>query len=147
MVTKSTEYAIRALVYIYLENRDHKRPGSQEIADNIEAPRAFTGKILQNLTKHNLVNSIKGRGGGFYFDDGVDFTLYDIIHVLEGDAIFTKCGFGFDKCNAARPCPIHEKYKEVRDALLNILTSESISTLSQKIIDNKAVLNRLPVIN
>ena len=66
MLVKSTEYAIRALVYIQLQNWNKKRPGVIEIAKEIEAPAAYSAKILQTLTRHKLVDSMKGRGGGFF---------------------------------------------------------------------------------
>ena len=52
MLAKGTEYALRALVYIQLQNWEQKRPGVEEIAIEIEAPVAYSAKILQNLTKH-----------------------------------------------------------------------------------------------
>ncbi len=67
MLSKSSEYAIRALVFIQLCNWEKKRPGVGEIAKEIEAPEAYTAKILQTLTKNKLLDSMKGRGGGFFF--------------------------------------------------------------------------------
>ena len=61
MLTKSSKYAIRALVYIQLQNWNKQRPGADEIAREIEAPEAFLAKILQTLTKHKLLDSMKGR--------------------------------------------------------------------------------------
>ena len=69
MLSKSTEYAIRALVFVQLRNWDEKRPSVREIAKEIEAPESYTAKILQTLTKNKLMDSLKGRGGGFFFND------------------------------------------------------------------------------
>lgn len=148
MIAKSTEYAIRALVYIQLQNWDQKRPGVIEIAKEIESPQAFTGKILQLLTKHKIVESSKGRGGGFYFNnDKSDLTLYKVIILLEGDTCFTKCGFGLKNCSNSNPCPLHDRYINVRDGFLEIAQTETIQSVSQKIIDGKAVLNRIKNLN
>lgn len=146
MLTKSTEYAIRALVYVQLQNWLKKRPGVEEIAREIEAPEAFSGKILQTLTKHKLLDSMKGRGGGFFFDENEShLTLYDVIHVMEGDACFHKCGFGLKNCNNENPCPLHDRYIEVRDGFYNIVKSETINSLAKKILEGSAVLNRMVV--
>lgn len=146
MLTKSTEYAIRALVYVQLQNWLKKRPGVEEIAREIEAPEAFSGKILQTLTKHKLLDSMKGRGGGFFFDENEShLTLYDVIHVMEGDACFHKCGFGLKNCNNENPCPLHDRYIEVRDGFYNIVKSETINSLAKKILEGNAVLNRMVV--
>jgi Rrf2 family protein len=146
MLTKSTEYAIRALVYVQLQNWLKKRPGVEEIAREIEAPEAFSGKILQTLTKHKLLDSMKGRGGGFFFDENEShLTLYDVIHVMEGDACFHKCGFGLKNCNNENPCPLHDKYIAIRDGFYNIVKSETINSLARKILEGNAVLNRMSV--
>lgn len=144
MLSKSTEYAIRALVFIQLRNWEQKRPGVGEIAHDIEAPEAYTAKILQTLTKNKLLDSMKGRGGGFFFSDNQsNLTLYDVIHVVEGDACFYKCGFGLKLCNNDNPCPLHEKFKGVRDGFFEIVKTETIKSLSEKIKHGDAVLNRI----
>ncbi|MCU4163841.1 RrF2 family transcriptional regulator [Carboxylicivirga caseinilyticus] len=144
MLSKSTEYAIRALVFVQLKNWEQKRPGVGEIAKEIEAPEAYTAKILQTLTKNKLMDSMKGRGGGFFFNDNQsNLTLYEVIHVVEGDACFHKCGFGLKQCNNDNPCPLHEQYKIVRDGFFEIVKTETIRSLSEKIKQGEAVLNRL----
>ncbi len=144
MLSKSTEYAIRALVFVQLRNWEHKRPGVGEVAKEIEAPEAYTAKILQILTKNKLLDSAKGRGGGFFFDENQsNLSLYAVIHVVEGDACFNKCGFGLKQCNSNNPCPLHEEYKLVRDGFFEIVKKETIKSLSDKILHGNAVLNRL----
>ena len=144
MLSKSTEYAIRALVFVQLRNWEQKRPGVGEIAKEIEAPEAYTAKILQILTKNKLMDSMKGRGGGFFFKDNQSsLTLYDVIHVMEGDSSFHKCGFGLKECNNDKPCPLHEEYIVVRESFYNIAKTESVKSLSEKILHGDAVLNSI----
>ncbi|MFV0591875.1 MAG: RrF2 family transcriptional regulator [Draconibacterium sp.] len=146
MLAKSTEYAIRALVYVQLKNWESKRPGVVEIAREIEAPEAFSAKILQTLTRHQLLDSAKGRGGGFFFNsEQTKLSLYEVVHVMEGDACFHRCGFGLKSCNNENPCPLHEQYKIVRDTFYDIVRKESIQSLSEKIRKGEAVLKRLKV--
>jgi Rrf2 family protein len=144
MLSKSTEYAIRCLVFVQLRNWEQERPGVSEIAKEIEAPEAYTAKILQILTRNKLFDSMKGRGGGFFFDDNQsNLTLYDVIHIVEGDDCFHKCGFGLKQCNKDNPCPLHEKYKVVRDGFFEIVKMETIKSLSEKILHGDAVLTRI----
>lgn len=147
MLSKSTQYSIRALVYIQLKNRENKRPGVPEIAREIEAPVAFTAKILHTLTTHQLLHSMKGRGGGFYFPNyRSNLSLYDVIMVMEGDRLFTSCGFGLKHCDDAHPCPLHEQYAKIRDDLLQLAVSETIGSLALKIQEGRAILNQQPLI-
>ena len=144
MLTTSTKYAIRAMVYIQLQIWNDMRPGVTEIAREIEAPTAFTAKILHSLTSRNLLKSMKGRGGGFFFDDDhSDVSLYQIIMIMEGDKLFTQCGFGLKNCNDDNPCPLHERHVALRAELLDMAHSETIGSLAQKISQGNAVLNRV----
>jgi Rrf2 family protein len=144
MLSKSTEYAIRALVFVQLKNWESVRPGVIEIAREIDAPVSYTAKILQTLTKHKLLGSMKGRGGGFYFDNNQsNLTLYDVIHVMEGDGCFHKCGIGLKSCSSQNPCPLHEKYVVIRDEFSEMVKTESIHSLSKLVSEGSAVLNHL----
>jgi DNA-binding IscR family transcriptional regulator len=71
-----------------------------------------------------------------------ELSIYGVIHVMEGDSCFHSCGFGLKSCNSENPCPLHEEYGVMRDGFFDIVKSETIHSLSKKILDGKAVLNR-----
>ena len=147
MLGKTTEYAIRALVYIYLQNGEGKRPGFREISKMIDSPEQFTAKVLQNLTRAEIVSSMKGRGGGYYFEDlSVPLTLYEVIETVEGNESFLKCGFGLNHCDAGNPCPMHDGYSKVRDNFYKFTNEQTIQSLAQKINDDKATLTRVQTV-
>lgn len=84
MLSKTTQYAIRALVYIQMQNTKGRRPGFKEVAKETGAPEHFTAKILQILTRYDMIDSAKGRGGGFYFSQGGDeLNIYEVIRAME----------------------------------------------------------------
>jgi Rrf2 family protein len=133
MFNKETEYALRGLVYIQIQNLKGRRPGIVEIAKEIEAPQFYTAKILQRMVKQGLVSSLKGKGGGFYFEEGTnEVFLKDLITLTEGNKIFTGCGFGLKHCDCDNPCPLHEKYALIRDAINKLVSTESIQSLAKK---------------
>jgi Rrf2 family protein len=133
MFKKETEYALRALVYIQVENKKGRQAGIAEIAREIEAPQFFTAKILQRLAKHGFVMSRKGRGGGFFFDPGKPaVTIRDIIIAVEGDEIFTGCGFGLKFCDENNPCPLHNRYAPIRNRINRLTSRETIQSLAKK---------------
>lgn len=133
MFNKETEYALRGLVYIQLQNFDGKRPGIAEIAEQIDAPHFYTAKILQRLVRQGFIESQKGKGGGFYFDSKKpDVSLKQLIIATEGDTLFKGCGFGLNHCDENNPCPLHNKYASIRDALNQLVTEENVQSLAQK---------------
>ena len=144
MLGKTTEYAIRALVYIFIKNQEGKRPGFKEISKEIDSPEQFTAKVLQNLARAELISSIKGRGGGFFFDQSATpLTIYDVIRVMEGEKFFSKCGFGLKRCDANNPCPLHNDYSPVREGFFRLVKKETIQSLAKRINEQEAVLTRL----
>ena len=146
MLSKATEYAVRALVYIAIQNAEGKRPGFKEIAQKIDSPEQFTAKILQTLARKGLIGSAKGRGGGFFFQDHRNaLPLYDVVTALEGDWSLSKCGFGLKSCDAENPCPLHQEYLPIREGLYNLLKKETIQSLAVKILGNTATLTRLAI--
>lgn len=144
MFTKQTEYSIRALVYIAVQNGNRVRPGFREIAKETGSPEHYMAKILQNMTRHQIIASARGRGGGFFFPKPEqELLLYDVIKITEGEGFFTNCGLGLNECDDSNPCPIHDQYTSIREKLLHFLKTESIQALAGKINDHKAVLNRI----
>lgn len=137
MFKKETEYAIRGLVYIQLQNYDGKRPGIVEIAEQIDAPHFYTAKILQRLVRQGFIESQKGKGGGFYFDTKKpDLSLKHLIIATQGDNLFSGCAFGLKQCDENNPCPLHGKFALIRDALNQLVTDENIQSLARNIMRN-----------
>jgi Rrf2 family protein len=133
MFNKETEYAIRGLVYIQVQNSRGKRPGTDEISQRIQAPRFFTAKILQRLVRTGFILSLKGKGGGFFFQkDKPDLTVKELIQAIEGDKIVTGCGFGMQHCNPENPCPLHDQYASIREAIDRLVSTETIQSLAKK---------------
>ncbi|MFZ4413971.1 MAG: RrF2 family transcriptional regulator [Bacteroidales bacterium] len=145
MFYKETEYALRGLVYIQVQNYKGMRPGLAEIAKEIEAPAFYTAKILQKLAKQGFLLSMKGRGGGFYFDkDKAEIQLKDIISFTEGVNNVSGCCFGLKSCDENNPCPLHEQYKPIRESIDKLLTEESLQSLARKVYEgNHSMLDCL----
>ena len=130
---KETEYALRGLVYIKLQNLNDKNPGIAEISSEIETPPHYMAKILQRLVRQGFIQSIKGKNGGYSFNsDKPDLTLKQVIASIQGDELFTGCGFGLKHCDENNPCPLHFTYAPIRDALNKLVSEETIQSLAGK---------------
>ncbi|MEI6749727.1 MAG: RrF2 family transcriptional regulator [Bacteroidales bacterium] len=141
MFNKETEYALRGLVYIQLQNLGGRRPGIIEISQEIDAPQFYTAKILQRLVRLGVVESQKGKGGGFFFDKRKpDLSIKELILATEGARTIQGCAFGLKHCDENNPCPLHEKYAPIRAALISLITEEGIQSLAQKIFIGKETI-------
>ncbi len=141
MFSKACEYAIKAVLHIAHKSRSDERVGVKDIAKAIDSPEAFTGKIMQQLSKSGLVKSIKGPSGGFWMgeDERKAANLKDIVTIIDGDKLYTECGLGLKQCNDKVPCPVHFQYKEIRDALIKMHTETNLDDLAEK-LENDASL-------
>ncbi len=145
MFNKETQYALRSLVYIKVQNTKGRRPGIVEIAREIEAPQFFTAKILQRLVRAGFVESLKGKNGGFFFDpEKPDVKLEILISAIEGNRSFSSCGFGLKNCSDGNPCPLHEKYAPIRRKVQKLVSEESIQSLARKVQKKELNLKRMP---
>ena len=143
MFNKETEYALRGLIYIKLQNLKNRRPGTAEIAKEIDAPPFFTAKILQRLVRAGFLESLKGKGGGFYFDPGKpDLPLKTLITSTEGDRSFSGCGIGLKNCDENNPCPLHEKYAPIRDSINKLVSGETVQSLAEKVHKREIDINK-----
>lgn len=132
MFSKACEYGIRAVIYIAGQSSQSRRVSLKDIAREIDSPEAFTAKILQLLARNHIIDSIKGPSGGFQIDpDNMDkIKLIHVVTAIDGDGIFNACGLGLKECSASQPCPVHDKFKVIRDELRKMLEGTSLSELS-----------------
>lgn len=131
MFSKSCEYGLRAIIYIAQQTKQDVKVSLTTISEAIDSPQAFTAKILQQLTRNNIVTSIKGPYGGFVIeiDKMKTITLSHVVKILDGDNIYTGCGLGLAQCNENSPCPLHFKFITIREQLRNMLENTSLEIL------------------
>ncbi|HRW43156.1 MAG TPA: Rrf2 family transcriptional regulator [Flavobacteriaceae bacterium] len=137
MFSKACEYGIKASIFVALNSYKGKRVSPKEISEEIDSPKAFTAKILQDLVRHNIINSIQGAYGGFEIEKSKipSIKLAQIVNAIDGDKIYKGCGLGLEVCDEKHPCPVHDKFKVVRDELKQLLEN---TTLEQLALDIKA---------
>lgn len=128
MFSKSCEYGIKATLFIAQKSQGGERVNLKEIAAAIDSPVAFTAKILQLLSKKNVIDSVKGAYGGFEIArKRIDtLKLSEIVNAIDGDEIYAGCGLGLKKCNANKPCPVHDKFVDIRNNLKQMLESTTL---------------------
>jgi len=132
MFSKACEYGIKATIYIAMQSLEGRRVSLKEIAKKVDSPTAFTAKILHQLAKNDILDSTKGPAGGFQIEkERIDeIKLADIVFAIDGDSIYEGCGLGLTKCNAEKPCPVHDKFVVIRDELKKMLHNTSLFELA-----------------
>ncbi|GER60712.1 RrF2 family transcriptional regulator [Patiriisocius marinus] len=142
MFSKACEYAIRSVIFLTSKSKLEQRFNITDISEEIDAPTAFNAKILQKLVKADIVSSAKGPTGGFYITEekASGIMLSNIVKTIDGDDIYVSCGIGLKKCNAEKPCPLHDSFQDIRNNLKTMLQETSLKNLADQIEDGTAVL-------
>ncbi len=144
MFSKACEYGIKASVYIIDCSLKNEKVSMKDVAKAIDSPEAYTSKILQQLSRNNIIQSEKGPTGGFSVEkDKIEqLNLSMIVAAIDGDAIYKGCGLGFHQCNESKPCIIHHQYKSIRGDLKTMLEKTLLVDLSEDIEKGLSFLKR-----
>ncbi len=144
MFSKSCEYAIRATIYVAKQSIKDRKVSLKEIATATDSPEAFTAKILQKLVKTNILSSAKGPNGGFFVSEtDLDrVKLWNVVFTIDGQSLYQDCSLGLKKCNEQKPCPLHFKFKEIRENIRESLEQTSLKDLATEVIVGNAFLKR-----
>jgi Rrf2 family transcriptional regulator, iron-sulfur cluster assembly transcription factor len=138
MLSNTSRYAIRAVIYLALNSNEGAKIGIKQISQDLDIPTPFLGKILQTLAKHKLLSSTKGPHGGFGLGKKAsDISLMDIVEVIDGLDNFNSCVLGLKTCtDDQQHCSIHRNYGAIREQLKQLFQSESIGMITDHIKEN-----------
>lgn len=132
------------MLFVGQKSRQGTRTRISEIAKGIDSPEYFIAKILQVLSRKRLIQSQKGPAGGFYLSkEGLECTLADIVRAIDGDKIFSGCGLGLKSCSEKEPCPIHDKFRVIREDIRYMLETVKLSECSERLEKRLTFLKRV----
>lgn len=132
IITRATEYAIRAILYM------SRQPAGEiiykkDICKAQEITPAFLTKILQPLIKDGIVGSQRGVGGGFYLAKApAEITLLDIIKSQEGPVYLNQCLVEKGSCEREFFCPVHGAWTQIREEFMATLSRYDFASLAEK---------------
>jgi Rrf2 family protein len=130
MLSNTSKYAIRAVIYLALFASPEKKAGIREISEQLGIPSPFLGKILQLLARHQVLVSSKGPGGGFCLKKpAMDISLMEIIEIMDGFGSFDNCVLRTTQCRQEAPCSLHDKIAPLRKGMKSLMLTESIADL------------------
>jgi Rrf2 family transcriptional regulator, iron-sulfur cluster assembly transcription factor len=133
MISKTGIHAIRALATL-AELPGGVYAGAAEVAEEIGAPRNYLGKLLKLLADEGLVESQKGKGGGFRLArDAATVSVFEVIDPIEKVSRWNGCFLGRGRCSDSSPCAVHERWGKVRDQYLEFLKETKLADLAGRV--------------
>jgi len=138
MFSKKTTYAIRAMIFVAANASENSKMGGKEIAEKLEIPASFLAKILQELSKHDILSSVKGPKGGFFLSqENLETPLAKIMEAFDDQDFFENCVFGLKECASDNPCPVHHIVASFKLDMLNQLKYQTIGEIAKSISEGK----------
>ncbi len=126
MLTKKSKYGLKALS-ILAEQAGRGPVLITDLAERERIPQKFLEAILLELKRHGILQSKKGKGGGYFLRSAPgEVTVGRIIRALDGPLALVPCASqtayqACEDCADVETCPIRTTMKAVRDATANIL--------------------------
>ena len=131
MLSRSSQYAIRALAYLAVRERG-QWVLARQIAAALDIPSPFLAKILQTLAVEGILESQRGRNGGFRLVRNPDrLPLFDIVEAFDKLGQGRLCVLGQKVCSDESACPLHHTWKHSLNSFRHRLQTTTLTELSK----------------
>jgi Rrf2 family transcriptional regulator, iron-sulfur cluster assembly transcription factor len=133
MITTTSEYAIRAVGFLAVYGRDRMYT-SGEISKATGIPQRFLQKILNELKKDGIINTVRGKTGGFSLNtDPDDISLHSVISCFEDLKRHSHCPLGDRDCGTEKEsnCPMHSEWNSTLTNYMKFLKETKFGSFSE----------------
>jgi Rrf2 family protein len=136
MLSQKAKYALKALIAL-AEVEDGALLQAGEMAGAHNIPKKFLDLILLELRRHRLVDSRRGKKGGYLLMRPADtMKVGDIVRVIDGPLAPIPCASvtayrPCPDCNDTKSCTVRKIMREVRDAAAGVLDNRTLADLAK----------------
>jgi Rrf2 family protein len=131
LITRNTDYAVRALCCIAEQKQEVI--SADRLVKSLDMPRPFLRKILQTLNKEGLLNSSRGKGGGFALAlSPGKITLTDVMKIFQGPIRLNECKFKKSYCPYINDCLLKKKIDEIEKEVIAKLKAITMASIIKK---------------
>lgn len=131
--SKSCEYAIQALLYLTVKGDGRTPIHLRTITSDLRIPHHFLSKVLQILSKDEIIASHRGSNGGFLLArHPSQITLLQVAIAVDGNAFLDHCVLGYSKCNEHDACPAHGGWTPVKKLFFEMIENTTFETMSRE---------------
>ena len=133
MLSKKSQYAFKALTY--LSEKYNEGPVLiSEIARKKKIPLKFLENILLELKRADILDSKKGKGGGYFLKvNPAKVKVATIVRLINGPIAMLPCVslYFYERCKNCNEtsCGLRDMMTEARDATLNVLENRTLKDL------------------
>lgn len=126
-ISIESDYAVRIMLYLF---KKEELVSGLEIVKNCEIPERMGLRILTKLTTSGLLNSIKGKNGGFFFPkENIDISLFDIVSSFDNFNL-NRCLSNTKNCTYKKgDCMVCKALKEINNDIIKSFSKVLIKDL------------------
>ncbi|MCL6267886.1 RrF2 family transcriptional regulator [Flagellimonas myxillae] len=141
MLSNSAKYALKAVLYLALHTSEDNKMMVKDIYTNINVPQSYLAKLLQELSKHDIISSSRGPKGGFYLSaKNLGLPLIRIVDVIDGEQRLRSCMLSIHECDSENPCALHHLVGNANSDFIKNLEQTTINELILEVRAGKSVL-------
>jgi Rrf2 family protein len=130
LITKNTDYAMRALCYIARQRHAEKAVTVGELSRKLKIPLPFLRKILQMLHRKRILKAYKGNKGGFLLARPAEkIYLIELIEIFQGPIELSQCFIRKRLCPDRATCLLRKKIAQMEKYLIGELKAITIKSL------------------
>ena len=128
IVSRSADYALRALIYLARLDSPRYVPTS-EIANEMQTPPFLLSRILQYLTKGDFLLSMKGHHGGFKLKKSPEeITIHEVIQLIDGPFVVHDCS---GNCGLSHDCNLQGLFSVAEERLADVFKNITLADASR----------------
>lgn len=130
ILSKSCVYGLRASVYLASKKEDHFIT-IKKLSDDLNISFHFLTKVLQQLTKDEILESYKGPNGGVKLAKPAhSVTFLDVVISIDGKYMLSDCLLALPACGELNPCPLHDEWHQLKENLRSMMANITLEDLS-----------------
>jgi len=129
-LTKKADYGLIALRH--LASVPGGAASAKDIAEAYHLPVPILAKVLQKLTRANILRSLAGANGGYKLGrDPKKISALEVVRAIDGPVILTHCFTEHGVCDQTENCTVREPLRRVHEAILELLDKFTIIDLAE----------------
>ena len=136
-LTRAGEYGVRCVLYLSRQEQGRVVP-RREIAEVMEIPGQFLGKIAQQLARGGIIEIVQGPKGGFrLLVNPAQISLLEVVEAVVGEIFLNDCLMRPDSCSRVNCCAVHQVWQKAKTQLRETLDAATFA----KLVEEDSCLN------
>jgi Rrf2 family protein len=129
-LTRAADYAVRVMIHL-ASPAANGRVSLHALAAVTGAPESFLSKVMQALTRAEMITSRRGQTGGFQISPfGRSASMRDVIEAIDGAIHLNVCLKQGRPCRRKATCTAHPVWAQAQQAMLDVLSKATIAGLA-----------------